>query len=170
MNCGITKPNAIYVIRCTVNGKVYVGRTQNFEKRKIDHLKSLSGGRKTQDFQQDYDKYGKDAFVFNIIEDDVSPERAKEAEAFWIREYRATDREYGYNKHSEQTTKDMNLKRLREQAGLRQEDLAKKLDVDQTAVSNWERGKCRPHRKYHKKLAKMLSCTVDELMAESKEA
>jgi len=61
----------------------------------------------------------------------------------------------------------LNIRFYREKAGLRQEDLAKKLDVDQTAVSNWELGKSKPLRKYHKKLAKILGCTVEELMGEA---
>ena len=60
----------------------------------------------------------------------------------------------------------MSIRKMRERAGLRQEDLAKKLDVDQTAVSNWELGKSKPLRKYHKKLARILGCTVEELFAE----
>lgn len=58
------------------------------------------------------------------------------------------------------------LKELRQSAGLRQEDVAKKLDVDQTAVSNWERGKNKPCTKYHKKLAKLYGCTVEQLLEE----
>ena len=61
----------------------------------------------------------------------------------------------------------MNIRFYREKAGLRQEDLAKKLDVDQTAVSTWELGKTKPLRKYHKKLAKILGCTVEELFREA---
>ena len=60
----------------------------------------------------------------------------------------------------------MNIRIYREAAGLRQADVAKKLDVDQTAVSNWELGKTKPLRKYHKKLAKMFGCTVEELLAD----
>lgn len=63
----------------------------------------------------------------------------------------------------------LNIRIYREAAGLRQSDLAKKLDVDQTAVSNWELGKSKPLRKYHKKLAKLLGCTVDELLAPTEE-
>ena len=59
----------------------------------------------------------------------------------------------------------MSIRIYRERAGLRQSDLAKKLDVDQTAVSNWELGKAKPLRKYHKKLARILDCTVEELLA-----
>lgn len=59
----------------------------------------------------------------------------------------------------------MNIRIYREAAGLRQCDLAKKLDVDQTAVSNWELGKTKPLRKYHKKLARLLNCSVEDLLA-----
>lgn len=58
----------------------------------------------------------------------------------------------------------MTLKELRNNAGLRQIDVAKKLDVDQAAVSKWENGETKPSRKYHKKLAKLYGCTVDELL------
>lgn len=57
----------------------------------------------------------------------------------------------------------MALRQLRDNAGLRQVDVAKKLDVDQSAVSRWESGDTRPSRKYRKKLAKLYGCTVDDL-------
>lgn len=58
------------------------------------------------------------------------------------------------------------LREYRERAGLRQVDVAKKMDVDQAAVSKWESGENRISRKYHKKLAKLYSVTVDELLSE----
>lgn len=60
----------------------------------------------------------------------------------------------------------MNIKARRLEAGLTQAQLAKKLNVDQTAVSRWESGETKPLKKYHKKLAKTLGCTVDELLKE----
>lgn len=57
----------------------------------------------------------------------------------------------------------MRLKELREASGLRQMDVAKKLNVDQSAISNWERGTARPCRKYHKKLAQIYGCNISEL-------
>ena len=51
-------------------------------------------------------------------------------------------------------------------AGLRQVDVAKRMDVDQGAVSKWESGETRPSRKYHKKLARLYGCTVEELFEE----
>lgn len=43
--------------------------------------------------------------------------------------------------------------------------MAKKLNVTPMAVSNWENGLNKIARKYHKKLAKLYGCTVDELLA-----
>lgn len=60
----------------------------------------------------------------------------------------------------------MTLKELRQKSGLTQEQVAKLIDVDQAAVSNWELGKYTPTRKYREKLAKLYGCTVDELMEE----
>lgn len=64
----------------------------------------------------------------------------------------------------------MNLREYREKAGLRQVDVAKRLNVDQTAISKWESGDNRISRKYHKKLAKLYGVTVDELLSEAEES
>lgn len=60
----------------------------------------------------------------------------------------------------------MTLKERRTAAGLTQADVAKALDVDQSAVSYWETGASKPCRKYRVKLAELYGCTVDELMEE----
>lgn len=51
--------------------------------------------------------------------------------------------------------------------GLRQEDVARALEVDQTAVSYWESGKTKPLNKHKKRLARLYGCSVDELMADT---
>lgn len=60
----------------------------------------------------------------------------------------------------------MSIKMLRLKAGMTQVQLAKKMHVDQAAVSRWESGATKPMRKTHKRLAKVLNCTVEELFAE----
>lgn len=60
----------------------------------------------------------------------------------------------------------MTLREFRHKAGLTQKQVAELIDVDQAAVSNWERGKYDPIRKYRRKLAKLYGCTVDELLKE----
>lgn len=64
----------------------------------------------------------------------------------------------------------MNLREYREKAGLRQIDVAKKLNVDQAAVSKWESGENRISRKYHKKLARLYGVTVDDLLSKTEES
>lgn len=58
----------------------------------------------------------------------------------------------------------MTLREMRLEVGLRQVDVAKKLKVDQTAVSNWEVGRRKPRKPIAKKLAKLYGCTVDDLL------
>lgn len=58
----------------------------------------------------------------------------------------------------------MELRELRMMAMLSQADVAKKLNVNQAAVSNWERGLNPPSRKYRRKLAKMYGVTEAQLM------
>lgn len=60
----------------------------------------------------------------------------------------------------------MAIKELRVAAGMTQAQLAKKMNVDQSCVSLWESGKTTPAKKLHKKLSKLLGCTVDELLKE----
>lgn len=61
----------------------------------------------------------------------------------------------------------MTLREWRLNAGLRQIDAAKKLRVDQTAISNWEVGRRGLSDKYAKKLAKLYGCTVGDFAKES---
>ncbi|MDY3984835.1 MAG: helix-turn-helix transcriptional regulator [Dysosmobacter sp.] len=58
---------------------------------------------------------------------------------------------------------------MREKAGLRQEDVGKKLNIDQTTVCKWEKGASKPLKKYRKKLAKLYGCTVDDLLRQDDE-
>ena len=57
----------------------------------------------------------------------------------------------------------MTLQQARRMKGITQQELAKRLDVEQASVSNWERGKCAPFKKYHKKIAKILGCTTEDI-------
>ena len=59
----------------------------------------------------------------------------------------------------------MTLKELRESNDLRQVDVAKNLDVVQTAVSKWESGCNVPLDKYKRKLAKLYKCTEADIVA-----
>lgn len=63
----------------------------------------------------------------------------------------------------------MTLRERRQNAGLLQVDVAEKLEVDQSAVSNWENGKTKPVKKYREKLAVLYGCSADDLLREEPE-
>lgn len=60
----------------------------------------------------------------------------------------------------------MIFKSAREGRGLSQQELAQELGVDQSTVSLWESGKTKPRANLLPRVAKILGCTVDELLAD----
>lgn len=59
----------------------------------------------------------------------------------------------------------MSLRTARKRAGLTQAQLAEKLGVHQTNIVAWEHGKWFPRMRRAVELAKLLGCTVDEVIA-----
>jgi group I intron endonuclease len=58
----------IYRITNEATGRVYIGATCSFIKRKQDHISSLKKGNHKNIFmQRDFNKYGKDSFVFDVL-------------------------------------------------------------------------------------------------------
>lgn len=58
----------IYRIRCTRNGREYIGQSLNHLARKHTHLSDLYWGRHSNKaLQRDFDAYGEAAFVFELI-------------------------------------------------------------------------------------------------------
>ena len=63
----------------------------------------------------------------------------------------------------------MRIKSLREAENLTQAQLAGKLGVLSTTVSNWETGVALPKTTILPKLAEVLGCTIDELYKQNNE-
>lgn len=61
----------IYKITNLINNKFYIGSTQSsFKKRIGEHLSELNGGyHKNKHLQSSFNKYGKDNFIFEILEE-----------------------------------------------------------------------------------------------------
>lgn len=60
----------IYRIQNQVSGTFYVGSTNNFKKRKWEHLRDLEMKRHVNlRLQRSWDKHGRDAFSFEILEE-----------------------------------------------------------------------------------------------------
>ncbi len=58
----------------------------------------------------------------------------------------------------------MSIQKIRQRMGLRQEDLAQKINVDRTTVTKWETGIASPRASMLLQLADLLNCTVDDLL------
>lgn len=58
------------------------------------------------------------------------------------------------------------LRKIRKEMNLRQSDLAEMLGVSHATVGFWETGKAHPRASMLPKLAKVLNCTIDELLTE----
>lgn len=98
----------VYAIRSKTTGRVYVGCTTDVERRIYQHFQQLKGHRKGKSsnvnhlksgdlWQADYDKYGKSDFEVYVLEEDILYSERRTRERYWIRYYKATDKEYGYN-------------------------------------------------------------------------
>lgn len=59
------------------------------------------------------------------------------------------------------------LRRLRQKAGLTQQDIADKLDVSRVAVGQWESDKTMPRKASLEALAKLFNVTVSDLLGEA---
>lgn len=64
----------------------------------------------------------------------------------------------------------MSFKKAREKCGLTQQEVATHLNVDQSAVCQWETGKTKPRSSQLPKIAELYKCTVDELLSDTPEA
>ena len=91
MSCGI------YKITNKINGKCYIGQSVNIERRWNEHA-SVAFNEKQWSYNSKLSralrKYGRDNFVFEIIEE-CSCHNNNKREIFWIDHYKAV--EEGYN-------------------------------------------------------------------------
>lgn len=88
------KEYMVYIYRNTKNGKLYVGRTGDLNKRC-----SCNGDyyRSTKRFYPAIQKYGWECFEQVIIKRGLSHEESVYWEKFYIRFFNTTDGRYGYN-------------------------------------------------------------------------
>lgn len=123
----------IYKITNTSNGKVYVGQTvqTNPKMRWYSHLADARRGKKSY-LLDSIRKYGKDSFVWEIIDSATSIEELNVKEDYWLNHYRGlgitvyNNREAGGNKtHSLES-----IERMR---------AAQKLRHATTKVGGWKR-------------------------------
>lgn len=63
------KTSCVYKINCIVNGRFYIGASISFRKRMKDHRNYLIKGKHISKLlQEDFNKYGKESFTVEILE------------------------------------------------------------------------------------------------------
>lgn len=89
----------IYIIRCSTDEKVYVGRSFNIRKRIKKHKSALSGGRHRNKYlQRAYDLHGKSSFEYYLRERlPASDEILHAREVYWVKVYGSLDYATGFN-------------------------------------------------------------------------
>lgn len=91
----MTEKPGIYAIRHLESGKVYVGSASNISKRWSRHRKELHAGtHKNKHLQAAWNKYGEEAFVFEVLELTIELDAR---EQFWIDKTGCLNADKGYN-------------------------------------------------------------------------
>jgi len=97
----MSKTVGVYKISCSVNSKIYIGSSINIYKRWFNHRYELNNNKHHANYlQHAWNKYGKDCFIFEILEkiEDVSV--LIEREQYWMDYYQSYKPAYGFNSNS----------------------------------------------------------------------
>lgn len=88
--------SGVYVIECLITHKVYVGSSVNIKDRFKRHRYELNrDNHHSQHLQRAWNKYGKDSFVFMVVEEVNDESLIVEREQYWIDKLDAYNN--GYN-------------------------------------------------------------------------
>jgi len=88
----------VYMIKNNLNGKIYIGCSVDIDRRLNTHkYKLIKGNHPNLHLQQSWNKYGKDAFTFDLIEE-CNDSILYEREHHYADYYNALNNKVGYNK------------------------------------------------------------------------
>tara|TARA_R110000824_G_scaffold47256_1_gene134785 strand:+ start:492 stop:1151 length:660 start_codon:yes stop_codon:yes gene_type:complete len=115
----MSKKSGIYKITNKQNGKIYIGSSLNIYQRFYMHKNHLNkNNHHSSHLQRAWDKYGKENFIFEIIEEVPDKNMLLEREQHYMDTAKSYERENGYNinptatsrlgaKHTEETKRKM---------------------------------------------------------------
>ena len=79
----------IYKITNSINQNIYIGSAINFYRRKIKHLTELKAQDHCNEYlQRSFNKYGREAFAFEVLEFNINPDILIEREQYYIDTFR----------------------------------------------------------------------------------
>jgi group I intron endonuclease len=98
MTAKTTQQMGVYAIVNTLNGKVYIGSTNNLTTRFGRHRRDLARNIHRNGYLQSaYNKYGEDVFDYRILEIVTNEQDLIAREQVWIETLNACDEAFGYN-------------------------------------------------------------------------
>lgn len=93
----VSKISCVYKITNALNGKVYIGQTVDYRKRKVGHFSYLRrNAHRNRYLQKSFNKYGESSFKMEIIKECAVDELDK-LEIYYMRKYNSIDKTLGYN-------------------------------------------------------------------------
>lgn len=88
----------IYRITNIISGKVYIGSSKRLLDRKTDHIRDLTNNKhRNRYLQKAFNKYGADAFSYEILELRENTENLIYIENQWIKRCNSASASHGYN-------------------------------------------------------------------------
>ena len=98
MSSTLKNKMGIYQIVNLVDGKKYIGSSNNLHNRKAKHFSTLRNNKHHNCYlQRAFNKYGEDSFSFEIIEFVNTEDELLLREQYYIELYQVCDRNKGYN-------------------------------------------------------------------------
>ena len=142
--------SGIYIIINTIANTVYVGQSKDVNKRQPDHKSKLRNKTHCNiHLQRAYDKYGSEAFVFEVLEEvELDTKKLSEAEQFWMDSMRymgiklynqapSAGSNLGY-RHSEETKRKMSKAKRSDPSGLSKREIVQKRQSKRAAESQYK--------------------------------
>lgn len=135
----------IYMILSLIDNKKYIGEAVSIYKRWWSHRMNLRFNRHSNQYLQNaWNKYGKDNFIFHIVEvlKDSTKQSRLEREKYWTNYYNTENQNFGYNFANVHSEDSLNKKKAKVE---RKQRIYKKIyqlsKEDNSVIKIWNRVK-----------------------------
>lgn len=161
------KKGLIYIIRNSINEKVYIGQTiMSLEDRWKTHLKpSVSKQRGNYKIYNAMNKYGKENFYCEILEDDIPIEELNNKEIYYIEKYDSFENGYNSTKGGDGSfiNKDYDIENIlsKYKSGVSATQISKEYGVSHTTIDRILHVNNIETRKDGRKI---FDCMLDEIV------